>query len=192
MTRTRTLIIAIALTVVAASCSSSGGSSEVATLEPAAEAPSQTSDTAPDSLAEAEGAMLEFTQCLRDQGIDVDDPTIGPDGSLQLPPIEFAIEGDGTEGEEPDFSAFEAMIAPCEELLGSVGSVGSNADAVGFEDALVEYSQCMRDNGIDMPDPDFSSEGGIIDLDMSGADEDEFEAADAVCRSVFESFSIGG
>jgi hypothetical protein len=192
MTRTRTLIIAIALAVVAASCSSGGDSSEVATLEPGAETPSQTSGTTADPLAEAEGAMLEFTQCLRDQGIDVGDPTIGPDGSLQLPPIEFAIEGDGADGKEPDLGAFEEMIAPCEELLSGIGSVGSNADASEFEDALVEYSQCMRDNGVDMPDPDFSSEGGIIDLDMTGADGDDFEAADAVCRSVFESFSIGG
>ena len=191
MTRTRTLIMLVAFAIVAASCSSQGDTAEVATLEsvPAA------SDTVPevvDPLVEAEEAMLAFTQCLRDQGIDIGDPTVGADGSLQLPPIEFTSEIGGTEGEAPDFSAFEEMMAPCEGLLNGVGGIGTNADASGFEDALVEYTQCMRDNGVDMPDPDFSGSGGIINLGGSGMNEGEFEAADAICRSVFESFSING
>jgi len=189
---TRTLIMIVAFAIVAASCSSQGDTAEVATLE---SVPAASSDTVPelsDPLVEAEEAMLAFTQCLRDQGIDIGDPTVGADGSLQLPPIEFTIEGDGTEGEAPDFSAFEEMMAPCEGLLDGAGGIGTNADASGFEDALVEYTQCMRDNGVDMPDPDFSGNGGIIDLGAGGMNEDEFAAADAICRSVFESFPIGG
>jgi hypothetical protein len=182
----------IAITIVAASCSTRGNTSEVATLE---SVPGAASDIVPegaDPLIEAEEAMLAFTQCLRDQGIDIGDATVGADGSLQLPPIEFTIESDGTEAGEPDFSAFEEMMAPCEELLDGVGGIGSSTDASGFVDALVEYTQCMRDNGVDMPDPDFSGNGGIIDLGARGMDEDGFEAADAICRSVFESFSISG
>jgi hypothetical protein len=180
----------VAITIIAASCSSQGSTSEVATLE---SVPGASSDVVPeqaDPLVEAEEAMLAFTQCLRDQGIDIGDATVGADGSLQLPPIEFTIESDGSEGDEPDFSAFEEKMAPCEGLLDGVGGIGSSTDASGFEDALVEYTQCMRDNGVDMPDPDFSGNGGIIDLGADGMDEDGFEAADAVCRSVFESFSI--
>jgi hypothetical protein len=190
MTRTRTLIIVIALAIVAAACSPSESTSAVASLE-SATSPSESSDTTADPLIDAESAMIAFTQCLRDQGIEVGDPTVGSDGSLQLPPIEFVVEGSSTEGEEPDFSAFEDKIAQCDDLLGSVGSVGSNSDSVGFEDAFVEYTQCMRDNGVDMPDPDFSNGGGVIDLSIGGADGGDFEAADAICRSAFESLSIG-
>jgi hypothetical protein len=181
-----------AFAIVAASCLSQGDTSEVATLESVPAAPSGSVPEVIDPLVEAEEAMLAFTQCLRDQGIDIGDPTVGADGSLQLPPIEFTSEIDGTEGEEPDFSAFEEMMAPCEGLLDGEGGIGSNGDASGFEDALVEYTQCMRDNGVDMPDPDFSGNGGIIDLGAGGMNEDEFQAADDICRSVFESFSING
>lgn len=190
MTRTHTLIMVIALAVVAAACSSQEDNAHVASLETVSTTSVQATED--ELLAEAEEAMLEYTQCLRDQGIDVGDPTIGSDGSMQLPPIEFTIESDGSEGDAPDFSAFEEMIAPCEELLGGVGSIGSGTGDSGFEDALVEYTQCMRDNGVDMPDPDFSGSGGIIDLGTDGMNGDGFEAADAICRSIFESFSING
>jgi hypothetical protein len=180
----------IAFTIVAASCSSQGDTSQVATLESETTRSSAADSEEADPLAQAEEAMLAFTQCLRDQGIDVGDPTVGPDGSLQLPPIEFTVESDSTGAAEPDFSEFEKMMAPCEELLDGLGSSGSSGDASGFEDALVEYTQCMRDKGVDMPDPDFSGNGGIIDLGTAGMDDVGFDAADAICRSVFESFSI--
>lgn len=188
----RTLIMVIAFTIVVASCSSQGDTSEVATLESQPGVSSGAVADDGDPLVEAEEAMLAFTQCLRDQGIDIGDPTIGADGSLQLPPIEFTVQSDGSEGEEPDFSEFEKLMAPCEELLSGITSEGSNTDVSGFEDALVEYTQCMRDNGVDMPDPDFSGNGGIIDLGGSGMEGDDFEAADAICRSVFDSFSVSG
>ena len=175
-----------AFAIVVASCSGNGETAQVASLD---SGPGTSSDdTNADPLADTEEAMLAFTQCLRDQGIDVGDPTIGADGSLQLPPIEFTFEGDASETEEPDFSEFEKMIAPCEELLGGLGSVAPSGGDAGFEDALVEYTQCMRDNGVDMPDPDFSD--GIIDLGV--LEGDDFDAADAVCRSLFESFLVGG
>jgi hypothetical protein len=192
MASTRTLILIVALTIMAASCSPKGETSQVATLATGQGAVSETTVTTGDPLVDAEAAMLEFTRCLRDQGIDIGDPTVGPDGSLQLPPIEFTVEGDGSEGGEPDFSAFEEMMAPCEELLSGVGPLGSITDASEFEDTLVEYTQCMRDNGVDMPDPDFRGNGGVIDLGSGATDEAGFEAADAICRSLFESFSSGG
>jgi hypothetical protein len=187
---TRTLITLIAFTIVAASCSSQGDTSQVATLDSGTTGSSSAVSEEVDPLTESEEAMLAFTQCFRDRGIDIGDPTVGADGSLQLPPIEFTVESDGLEGGEPDLSAFEELMAPCEELLSGVVSQGTSGNDSGFEDAMVEYTQCMRDNGIDMPDPDFSGNGGIIDLGAGGTDDGDFEAADAICRSVFESFSI--
>ena len=81
-------------------------------------------------------------------------------------------------------------MAPCQELLSGMTGVGSVADASEVEDAMVEYTRCMRADGVEMPDPGFSSDEGIVHL--GGMVGDEFEAADAICRSVFESFLIGG
>ena len=57
---------------------------------------------------------------------------------------------------------------------------------VAFEDALVEYAGCMRDHGIDMPDPDFSGEGGMmIELgQQSPGNEEEFEKAHRLCQPI--------
>jgi hypothetical protein len=82
------------------------------------------------------------------------------------------------------------MMAPCQELLSGITGVGSVADACEVEDAMVEYTRCMGANGVEMPDPGFSSDEVIVHF--GGMVGDEFETADAICRSVSESFSIGG
>jgi hypothetical protein len=43
--------------------------------------------------------MLALAHCLRDQGVELADPTVGADGPLQLSPIEFAVESEGTGAE---------------------------------------------------------------------------------------------
>lgn len=169
-----TLVLALAL--VAGACSNDGVDDQVASIESSAIDTAQQSDS--DPVADSEEAMLAFTQCLREQGLDVDDPTIDADGNMQLAPISFESvvpEGDA----EPEMPDFDSLIAPCEEHLeGIVATAGSGVPA-DIEDALLAYAQCMRANGVDMPDPDLSS-GGAIDL--GGGAGAEFEAADEECR----------
>jgi hypothetical protein len=47
------------------------------------------------------------------------------------------------------------------------------------EDALLKYAQCMRDHGVDMPDPE---PGGGIQIDGRGIPEDTMDAANAACQ----------
>ena len=62
-----------------------------------------------------------------------------------------------------------------------------------MEDLLVEYAGCMRDNGVDMPDPDFSGGGGMIDLGIADPNDSTFQAADEACRSILAGFGpMGG
>ena len=67
--------IAVALSLAMAV----GASAQVATLSSPDESPSPAPDGAEVELefADREEALLAFTQCLRDNGIDVDDPTAG-------------------------------------------------------------------------------------------------------------------
>lgn len=59
-----------------------------------------------------------------------------------------------------------------------------------FEDAMLEYAQCMRDHGVDMPDPEFSDEGGIAiraaEPGGGGPDDEEWQAADEACQPIVE------
>jgi hypothetical protein len=73
------------------------------------------------------------------------------------------------------------------------GGGGGRPDSSEFRDAALEYAQCMRDNGIDMPDPTFDSDGGGGRVMIGGEPEagttgpsEEFEAADEECRPILE------
>jgi len=172
------LVLILALAVVASACSDDGAQPSVASLETA---PSTTSPGAAESdpLADSEAAMLAFTQCLRDQGIDVDDPTVDANGNLQLAPITIEVEASSDDPEAiPDPSEFEALIGSCDEYLEGIVMNAAPVDTTEMEDSFLAYAACMRDNGVDMPDPDFSS--GMIDLGDVGAAD--FEAADAACK----------
>ena len=180
------LIVVVAL--VAGACSDDGGSSQVATLNTdEANISDEPGTGGVESLADTEAVMLAFAQCLRDEGFDVGDPTIDADGNVQLPPIEFSSEVSGDDPEE-GLADLNERMASCEEHLDGVVMTGDSGGTSGIEDTLLEYTQCMRSNGYDMPDPDLSSGGGMIDL---GAIDDEgFEAADAECNHLLADLGL--
>ena len=184
MQKTHILGLVLILGLMLTACSANSSTPSVASLESVSEdVVSDTGSSDSDPVADGEEAMLAFTQCLRDQGIDIDDPTVDSEGNLRLAPIEFTVEG-GDAGTDPEFSHFDDLIAPCEELLAGVVTTGSNNHATEFEDAMLEYAQCMRANGVDMPDPDFSSGGGIVDLGMIDDEPETFAHADEQCRDL--------
>jgi hypothetical protein len=189
MTHNRLLVgLIVVVALVAGACSDDGGSSQVATLNTDETNISDEPGTGGvESLADTEAVMLAFAQCLRDEGFDVGDPTIDADGNVQLPPIEFSSEVSGDDPEE-GLADLNERMASCEEHLDGVVMTGDFGGTSGIEDTLLEYTQCMRSNGYDMPDPDLSSGGGMIDL---GAIDDEgFEAADAECNHLLADLGL--
>mgnify|MGYP001821160849 CR=1 FL=1 len=190
MSNSYLISLILALALMAGACSGSNDSAEIASLEADSTNTSQDGSNA-DPVAQSEAAMLAFTQCLRDQGIDVDDPTMDADGNMQLPPINIEMPDVVEDPDEmPDMSEFEDMIAPCEEHLEGVVSTFSSADTTEIEDKLLAYAECMRENGVDMPDPDFSSGGGMIDL--GAIDGEDFEAAEAACSPLLADLGCSG
>ena len=89
MRRTSILLsLILALALAAGACSNDVESSQVASLETdTADTSEEAESDGVDPLAETEAAMLDFAQCLREQGFDVGDPTVDADGNVQLPPI---------------------------------------------------------------------------------------------------------
>ena len=47
------------------------------------------------------------------------------------------------------------------------------------EDAMLKFAECMREHGVDMPDP---SPGGGVRMNGEGLSEDQMEAAQAACQ----------
>lgn len=75
--------------------------------------------------------------------------------------------------------------APADDGEGTVAPAGD--EAAVREDALVEYARCMREHGIDMPDPQVDAGGGGFMVQMDGElDPGEMEEAQEVCQPIME------
>ena len=198
----RLVLLIMAMALVAAACGDSGDSAEVASAadledagqsDPLAGGEDLNADDEPAAgEVDQEQALLDFTQCMRDQGIDIDDPTVDADGNLQFG------RPRGAGGEEGAFDREAAIAArdACSEFLEGVTLArGPGLDRTAIEDTLVEYAACMRDNGYDMPDPDFGNlgpgQGGGGPFGQLDREDEAFIAADEACRSIFTEAGLG-
>jgi hypothetical protein len=61
----------------------------------------------------------------------------------------------------------------------------SDADSADTEQEALEWAQCMRDEGVDIPDPETDEDGnlrmGRVQVGPGGIDPEDFEAAREVC-----------
>ena len=106
---------------------------------------STTETTIVDEEITFEEGVLDFAQCMREEGINFPDPTFDIDGNPQFDNLEI-------ENEEEFESAFEN----CEDILRNALPEQFDLDPeveAALVDASLEFSQCMRDQGIDFPDP---------------------------------------
>src|SRR5262245_43467098 len=84
----------------------------------------------------------------------------------------LAACGGGGGAESPDVASLDDGSTTTD----TSNSEGPDNSAVSPEDreqALLDYAQCMRDHGIDMPDPQISGEDGggiLIQQEGDGAD----------------------
>lgn len=197
MTRRMILLIAV-LALVAAACGGSGdgdgsGVASLSTIDSGAD-DSATGVNSEDPV-DPEEALLALTQCIRDQGIDLSDPTVDADGNPRLSRPEFGQDG------PPE--GFREAIQECSEFLDGVTLGRQGEDRAALEETLVEYTTCMRENGyLDIDDPDFSSfgqpgegsgpgAGGGLFGDIDREDPD-FIAANETCEDLLAGFGPGG
>lgn len=187
--RTVMLSAVLAFGLLAAACGGGSSDAGVASLEgettAVQEAVAQQSDNPDEQSMSDEEAVLAFAACLRDEGIDVEDPTVDADGNLLPPrPRDIAVE---------DRDAMRTAFEACGEYLDNVAFGLDDEDRAEREDQLIEYAACMRDNGYDMPDPDFSSprapgQGGGGPFGPLDRDDPAFQTAQDACSGLF----VGG
>ncbi len=106
---------------------------------------STTETTIVDEEITFEEGVLDFAQCMREEGINFPDPTFDIDGNPQFDNLEI-------ENEEEFENAFEN----CEDILRNALPEQFDLDPeveAALVDASLEFSQCMREQGIDFPDP---------------------------------------
>jgi hypothetical protein len=193
--------IAVTVALLVAACGGSGGDG-VATLSGDDGATTTTAD--PASQQSTEEAILAFSACMRDNGVeDFEDPDISADGSIQF---RFGPGSGGRSGEPPtqeERDTIRQAFQACSEYLQGLAFGPGSIDRSEIEDNLYEFAACMRDNGYDMPDPDLSALGppssGQDDGEFQGPfgdidpDDPTFQTALAACQDIFGGgFVFGG
>ena len=167
----------IGLALAFAACGGGDGGESVASID------SQEARVLDEEPAvDIEQQLMSFAECMRDQGIDLPDPTIDADGNVQIdPPPGF---------QPADLEELLDAAENCEQFLEGVPLGFENVDMAAVTDVLLEFAACMRANGYDLPDPDFSfasggeappSGGPFGDVDL---EDPKFLAAFAECQDV--------
>jgi hypothetical protein len=193
-------VLGVLCTVAVAACGSAGAANDVASL-------GDSSGTTPPTTAAAadpQDAMLQFTKCMRDHGIDMPDPKAASGSSASgsggaTGPLIMNSSGGGPQEKEK----MDAANKDCKHFMDGVVQNAPKMDpeqeAKMKEDALA-FSKCMRDNGVDMPDPQFSSDGGGMSVQLGSSDgsapridptSPAFQDAQKACESFMPSSGRG-
>ena len=160
----------LAFVAVFTACTIGGEESQgVVTIE------STTATTIVDEETTFEEGVLEFAQCMREEGINFPDPTFDIDGNPQFDNLEIDNEEE-----------FERAFENCEDILRNALPEQFDLDPeveAALVDASLEFSQCMRDQGIDFPDPKPGEFGffAFRDADIDFSSEDVQEAFE-ICQ----------
>jgi hypothetical protein len=141
-------LLALGLAAVLAACSGADTGPAVATLEDPGASASPVASTAPTDPQEA---FLAFAQCMRDNGIDMPDPEIVDDVGGGNVGMAFKVGGDAGSVDKEEFRAADGA---CKHYLANVISdTTTGGISPEDEDKLLAFTHCMREHGIDMPDP---------------------------------------
>lgn len=190
-------MVVLGLVVAAAACGSADDDGDgVASLGDGAAAGEVTDDNTGgggegdtgEAEPSPEEAFLEYAACMRGEGIDMPDPEYvdGGDGTGGIV-VSRRNEGDAGEQEplvDPDSDEFQAAEAECSPILEAVvGEIEIDPEQQAENrEQMLAFSECMREHGVDYPDPEFGSDGRVtMSVEMGGQDPDDFAAAQAAC-----------
>ena len=143
--------------------------------------------------AAIEEGQLEMTECLREHGLDVPDPVPGQKGLVMG---QIGKGGGQGGGFDPDDPAAQKAIAACEDEVDFKPPRPSPEQEEEMKEGMLAFAQCMRDHGIDMPDPEFGS-GGKMKMQIGGpgggskVDQPAFEAAQEACQGEMPDGGVG-
>ncbi|MEQ0560701.1 hypothetical protein ABJI51_16565 [Amycolatopsis sp. NEAU-NG30] len=118
-----------------------------------------------------EDKMREFAKCMREHGVDMPDPKPAGDGKGGM----IAV-GPGENG--ADRTKIDAANKACKQLLPNGGEM--KQPSAEDLDRMRKEAKCMREHGVDMPDPDPSGTGGMR-IGGPGSDPKKFEEAAKAC-----------
>ena len=147
----------LALALIGAACGDSSSDDGVASVDDLVVTDTSIGEATTTTVVTEEERAMGFAQCMRDNGYpDFPDPEIGADGNLDL------LGGGGlAQFQNADQDDLQSALDACDDLLEGIAlspaSIGF--DITDFQDTLLQFAICMRENGYDLQDPDFGGGG---------------------------------
>ena len=155
------LIVPVLLVSLAA-CGAKKKDDGVASLNGKNSKASASASASPLSQAQMEAMQLKFAQCMRQHGVNMPDPKAGK--------MTMSLQ----KGQE---SKMQAAQNACKQYLPNGGNPPSQADPK-MRDQAVKFAQCMRANGVNVPDP---GADGAIKIDGRKVTQSKMAAAQKAC-----------
>lgn len=190
-------VLGVLLALVLGACS--GGvapSDDVPTLVD----PSASPDASPTASLDPEAAMDAFAACMREHGVNVQISTGGDgggNGTIGNGTSDGPRKGTGTDKSNAEM---DAANKACSSLLpkGGVNGPGGAGMDAATQQKMLDFSACMRQHGINMPDPKFENGGATVQIggpdgDGSQVDPDSqaFKDAQKACESLLPDKGAG-
>jgi hypothetical protein len=173
--RASALAALLVATAGAAGCGGSNGSGNDA-VPTAAGGDGQTDTTSAATTSDStsrEDAMVRFTRCLRDHGIQVSESSSGGKTNVRV-----GGPGQGSRGK------MNAAMQACQKYAPSGGGNLDPQQRQQFLDQARAFARCMRDHGQDVPDPQVTGNGGVsIRIGRPGMLTPAFKSAQQACQS---------
>ncbi|KFU81603.1 hypothetical protein SAMN04489729_5874 [Amycolatopsis lurida] len=169
--RPMAVLIAGAVLALVAGCGGGGdGGDKVASIS-SPPAPGAAGDGKQADNVSDEDKMRNYRKCMREHGIEMPEPK--PDGSGQ-DTVTFDAR------DMPDEKKMNAASDACRKLLPNGGEI--KPPTPEELDKMRKEAKCMREHGIDFPDPEPGGKGGAaIALGDANGDPKKFEEAAKAC-----------
>lgn len=182
----RLLVAAMAGALLLAGCGGGGdGEPDVASLDKGADRGDATA-AAGGGSTDVEQSLLDFSECMRREGLDDFPDLTAGSGFQQL--IDSGIDVRS--------KAFQDALEGCRDLLEGVFNLDrlSPEQQAETQDLILRIARCLRDRGYDVPEPDFSKGLGVEAFgDLSELDVDTNDPAfRADLRACFSDAGLPG
>jgi hypothetical protein len=176
------LVGVLALTLAVAACGG-GKANGVASLNGSKQPTATTSASSKDFKQ----AALAYARCMRQHGIDMPDPQFNGNKVTQQ-----LKRAPGSKG--PDDPKFKAAQQACQKYMPNGGQLTKPNPQQ--QQQLLAFARCMRQHGINVPDPGPNG-GGIVVKRGSGGngpnqDDPTFKAAQQACQKYLPNAGKGG
>jgi hypothetical protein len=160
--RSMALVMAVPAVFGLTACGANGGDDGIASAGGGSAKAS--ASASPSQSLNPQDRALKFAQCMRQNGVDMPDP--GSDGRIQI------------RANPGNQAKVQAAMKKCQHFMQGGGRLG-NPDDPKVRDQMVKFAQCMRQHGVDVPDP---QPGQGLQFRVNKGSEAKLQAAQKACQ----------